>query len=186
MKHPTQANLALHAAGDLGLFARWRTARHAARCGSCRDEIAAFEAAREIAADLSEIPEVPWNRLAAEMKANNRLGLAAGECVRVSDPPLRATPLFTLARATVAVASIVAVTIAGLVLQRPAPVMADEGTVVQATSDGIQLRKGSHTFRLMNTGVGRVTYSSDAQGGMGARSVDPETGYVTVNRVYAD
>ena len=187
MKHPTQATLALHAAGDLGLWAQWRTARHTARCENCRDEIAAFDATREIAGDLAEIPEVPWNRLAAEMKANIRLGLAAGECVRANDAPLRSTPLFTLARATVALASILAVTVAGVVLERPAPVLvADEGTVVQATADGIQLRKGSHTFRLMNTGAGRVTYSLDAQGGMGARSVDPDTGAVTVNRVYAD
>ena len=188
MKHPTQATLALHAGGDLGLFARWRTTRHVARCERCRDEVAAFEGVREISADLSEIPEVPWNRLAAEMKANIRLGLAAGECVRASDPPLHSTPLFTRARAAVALASIVALSVTGLVLERPSPVIADDGGVVQATSGGIQFQKGEHSFRLMNGDADprHVTYSSDAQGAIGARSVDPKTDYITINRVYAE
>ena len=38
----------------------------------------------------------------------------------------------------------------------------------------------------MNTGAQHVSYSAGAQGGMGARYVDPETGYVTVNKVYAE
>src|SRR5258708_2550279 len=92
MKHPSQETLALHSAGDLGWMARWRTARHLGGCEECRDELAGFEASREISRDLSEIPEVPWTRLAAEMKANIRLGLAAGECVRAVDPPLHSTP----------------------------------------------------------------------------------------------
>jgi len=75
MKHPNQATLALHAGGDLGFFARWRTERHLAQCDRCRDEVDAFVATREIIPDLAEIPELPWNRLAAEMRANIRLGL---------------------------------------------------------------------------------------------------------------
>jgi len=41
------------------------------------------------------------------MKANIRLGLAAGECVRTGQAPWRETPLFTGARAAVAFASVV-------------------------------------------------------------------------------
>jgi len=81
MKHPNEATLALHAGGELGALARWKTGRHVSRCEQCRDEVEAFIGLREIVPDLAEIPEVPWNRLAAEMKANIRLGLAAGECV---------------------------------------------------------------------------------------------------------
>ena len=84
MKHPDEATLALHAGGDLGLIARWRTNRHLSRCERCREEVAAFQGLREVLPDLAEMPEVPWNRLAAEMKANIRLGLAAGECVEAS------------------------------------------------------------------------------------------------------
>jgi hypothetical protein len=38
---------------------------------------------------------------------------------------------------------------------------------------------------LMNGGAQRVIYTLDAQGSMGARYIDPETGSVTINTVYA-
>lgn len=186
MKHPNQATLALHAGGDLGLFARWKVNRHLACCESCRDEVSEFEALREILPDLKEIPEVPWGRLAAEMKANIRLGLEAGECVRSGEPPLRDHPLFTGTRTAVALASVMALLVTGLMLERPVPVSADDGSVVQATANGIQVRRGTQALRIMNNGAVNVTYSPDAQGGMRARYVDPETGYVTINNVYAE
>ena len=108
MKHPNEAALALHAGGDLGFVSRWLTARHLARCERCRDQVAAFSALRDITPDLAEIPDIPWNRLAAEMKANIRLGLAAGECVRASAAPLRDSALFTRARAAVALGCLAA------------------------------------------------------------------------------
>src|SRR5690242_16922339 len=82
MRHPSQATLALHAGGDLGKFARWRLMRHLAHCDACASELMAFESTREMIAELGEVPAVAWGSLAAEMKANIRLGLAAGECVR--------------------------------------------------------------------------------------------------------
>ena len=108
MKHPSQEILALHAGGDLGWMARWKTARHVAGCEECSAEVASFSELREELPELSQMPEVPWNRIAGEMRANIRLGLAAGECVRFSDRPLRDSPLFTGARATLAVASVLA------------------------------------------------------------------------------
>jgi hypothetical protein len=195
MKHPNEATLALHAGGDLGFFARWRVERHLAQCDQCREELAAFEGVREILPELSQMPEIHWNRLAAEMRANIRLGLAAGECVRAGEKPLRETSLFTGARAAVALASIVALMVTGLVLEHPAPAPADEGMVVQSTADGIQLRKGGQALRLISSGVQdcvpasggcRVTYSVDVQGGISARYVDQKTGYVTINNVYAE
>jgi hypothetical protein len=194
MKHPNQATLALHAGGDLGFLARWRTDRHLAQCEECRDELDAFAATREIIPELAEIPEVPWNRLAAEMRANIRLGLEAGECVRNDDVPLRQTPFFTGARAAVALASVVALLVTGVMLERPMPnpttASVDDSMVVQATTDGIQVWHGGQALRLMNPErldpQQRVTYSPDAQGGMRARFVDPKTGYVTINNVYAE
>jgi hypothetical protein len=186
MKHPNQATLALHAGGDLGFFARWRTERHLAKCELCREEVAAFDGMREIVTDLSEMPEIQWNRLAAEMKANIRLGLEAGECVRTGDRPLRETPLFTGFRAAVAFTSIVALVVTGVALERSNPVRTDDRTVVQNTADGIQVGSGEQVFRLMNTGATNVTISVGAQGSMGARYVDPKTGYVTINNVYAE
>ena len=122
MRHPTQATLALHAGGDLGLLARWNTERHLGKCERCSDEVAAFARVLEIMPELGEIPEVPWNRLGAEMRANIRLGLAAGECVR-SEPSLRepALPLLTWARTAVAFASLVLLVLTGLMLEHPAP-----------------------------------------------------------------
>jgi anti-sigma factor RsiW len=186
MKHPSQARLALHAGGDLGFFARWRTERHLASCDECRAELTSFESMREILPDLGEIPEIPWNRLAAEMKANIRLGLAAGECVRTDERPLRESRIFTGARAIVATASTAALMVTGLMLERPAPIVADDGMVVQTMAGGIQVSKGRQALRLMHAGASNVTYSVDAQGGMRARSVDPETGMVTINNAYAE
>ena len=192
MKHPSEATLALQAGGDLRSLARWRTERHLRRCSRCREEVEAFETASRIAPDLAEIPDVAWNRLAAEMKANIHLGIAAGECVRSGERPLR-TPLFTGARAIVALASVAALLVTGIVLEHPAPVTtatADDGLVVQATSHGIQVRKGGQELRLNNpdelTPNDPVVYAPDAQGSVRARYVDPKTGYVTINSVYAE
>jgi hypothetical protein len=190
VKHPNQATLALHAGGDLGLIARWRTERHLRQCDRCRDEVDAFAGAREIIPELAEIPEIQWNRLAAEMRANIRLGLEAGECVRAGDRPLLQTPLFTGARAIVALASVAALLVTGIILEFPTPrrtvAVADDAMVVQAAGNGIQVRKGGQTLQLMNPGKHAI-YSSDAQGSMRSRSVDPDTGYVTINNVdYAE
>ena len=64
--------------------------------------------------------------------------------------------------------------------------VAPGGSLVQATENGIQVRAGGSAFRLMNPGAKSVTYSASANGSMGARYVDPETGYVTINNVYVD
>ena len=187
MKHPSQEVLALHAGGDLGWMARWKTARHLAGCERCALELAAFGKLRETLPDLKQIPEVPWNRIAADMRGNIRLGLAAGECVRSSDRPLRDSPLFSGARATLALASVLALTVTGLMLEGPAPRMARANEpMVQATENGIQSRSGDQAFGLMHSGASSVTYTVGAQGTLGARYTDPETGYVTMTKVYVE
>ncbi len=190
MKHPTQEMLALHAGGDLGWIAGWRMDRHVAGCERCREELDAFTDMRAVLPDLSEMPEVAWNRLASEMKANIRLGLAAGECVRAEEKPLRET-LFSHARVAVALASVMALLVTGVVLEHPVPrpgYSSIDGVVVQSTRDGIQVRDGARALQLLHTGVNDrdVIRSVGAQGSMRARFVDPETGYVTINNVYAE
>ena len=190
MNHLSQETLALHAGGDLGWIARWRAERHLARCEQCREEVVAFSGMREILPDLNEIPEIEWNWLASEMKANIRLGLAAGACVRAEDKPLRHT-LFSGARSAVAVASVIALIVTGFMLERPVPrqgFTAIDDVEVQATKDGIQVRDGARALRLLHTGVKEenVIRSVGAQGAMRARYIDPETGYVTINNVYAE
>jgi hypothetical protein len=124
------------------------------------------------------------------MRANIRLGLAADECVRADvrseAAPLRGRRWFADRRAAMAFASVVAMVCAGLMLEHPSPVAAKEGPLVQATENGIQIRMGGHAFRLMNAGAKSVTYSAGADGSIGARYVDPETGYVTINNVYVE
>jgi hypothetical protein len=187
MKHPSEEILALHAGGDLGWVARWKTARHLANCARCAAEVAANARLRETLPELNQTPEVPWNRIAAEMRANIRLGLAAGECVRPSGRPLRESPLFTGARATLALASVLALMATGLMLEGPAPRMArPDEPVVQATVDGIQRRWGDQGFGLMHSGASSVTYTVGAQGTLGARYTDPETGNVTMTKVYVE
>lgn len=185
MRHPNEARLALHAGGDLGLIARWRVERHVAHCERCREELAAYRTARETIAELAEVPELPWSRLEAEMKANIRLGLAAGECVRVEAAAARSGWMHG-ARALVAGATLAVLAVTGLVLERPQPRVTPQASavVVEKTADGIQISDGREALGLTNPGASDVIYSVSAQG-MGARYVDPKTGYVTVNNVYA-
>lgn len=185
MKHPNQETLALHAGGDLGPIARWRTQRHLARCAECREEIASFEQYRLLLPSLDDSQDVHWGRLASEMKANIRLGLAAGECVR-ADEPAGAGGIWSGARVGVALASVAVLLATGVALERPGSTVAREtGVVVQATADGVQLREGGQSLGLMHSGTNReaVTYQVGAQGSVEARYVDSVTGYVTVNKV---
>jgi hypothetical protein len=184
-KHPNAATLALYAGGDLGRLARWRTARHLAGCENCQREVAAFADIRQQLPELAAAPEISWDRLAAEIQANVRLGLAAGDCVRPAEPPVREAVWFTRGRWLVAAASIIALVVTGVVLERPAPNVARETRpLVEATGYGIQVESGGQTFGLTNRGAQRVTNRMDAQGSVEARYVDPETGYQTINTVY--
>jgi hypothetical protein len=188
MKHPDQATLALHAGGDLGWLQSWTTARHVARCGECRDEIAAYQGVREMLPELNEIPGLPWNRIADEMRANIRLGLAAGECVRET-PSLRYTPLFAGARMALAMGAVLALVVSGFVLERPTPsIMSAAVPVAETTKDGIQTRAGDRGFVLMNQGADPryVSYTTGVQGTKGASYVDQKTDNVTMTKVYAE
>jgi anti-sigma factor RsiW len=186
-RHPGRETLALHAGGDLGRFQAWRTARHLERCTECREEVAAFEEMREALPQLNEMPEVRWDRIGAEMSANIRLGLAAGECVREASEPRGRYPLFMGARTAIALASLCAVVAAALVLQHPTPPVMSAGIpIAQITQDGIQTRAGNQGFALIHTNAHGVTHTVGAEGTMGASYVDPSTGYVTMTKVYAE
>jgi hypothetical protein len=161
-------------------------ARHLARCAECREEVAGYNEMRELLPELAELPEISWNRMAAEIKANVRLGLEAGECVRPAEMPLDRASL-TGWRAAVAFASVIVLVGGCLVLERPLPQMVHAAeTSVESTRDGIQYQTGDNRMLgLMNGGAQKAVYTLDAQGSMGARYIDPETGSVTINTVYA-
>jgi anti-sigma factor RsiW len=187
MTHPSQTTLALYAGGDLGWFARRRMEHHLGSCPACRDEVEAFGFVRDDLVDANELPALAWNRLAAEMKANIRLGLVAGECVGSGEQP-SSLDWLSGARAWVACASIVAVLAAGLFLQRPAPplpTVAADSAVLRATRNSIELNQGGQVLSLLHVRAGdQVTYSAGAQGSMRARYVDPDTGNVTIDNLY--
>jgi hypothetical protein len=163
---------------------RWRTERHLAKCRQCRDEVAGFEGTRSTIADLLEMPELQWSRIAEEMRANIRLGLAAGECVRPVDRTGWGSRRAAW-RMVVAMASITALAVTGLMLERPRPAIEfqtaarDENAAVQTTADGI----GNPAMRLMYRGADRVQLSASAEGSVQAQYTNPNTGYMTVSQV---
>jgi hypothetical protein len=192
MKHLGQETLALLAGGDLGAVSRWAARRHLRACEACGARFEEFAAARRIARELDELPGIAWNRLAAEMKANIRLGLAAGECVALAPEarPVRGFfPVFSL-RGLAACASIAALVVAGIWIERPSPgpvqTAQQSGMLLEATADGIELSTGGQRLILMHPGGGEVTFSAGAQGSMRARYVDAEGGSVRINNVYVD
>jgi len=78
MHHPNESDLALYAGNDLSRFARLRVDWHLRTCGKCQQEVTEFSSQRAETLRNAPEPEVNWDRLAAEMKANIRLGLEAG------------------------------------------------------------------------------------------------------------
>jgi hypothetical protein len=188
MRHPAEVVLALYAGGELGLLERWRASGHIGRCADCRRSVEAFRAAREsVRGSASAMPaDVNWASLAAEIKANIRVGLAAGECVgEVESLPARAGW-----KTAIALVPVTLVVLAGVWLQRSQPSnpasSRPEGIVLEATSQGIELRQGEGILAVRNTHASSVTYSVSAEGTLGARYVDSETGYVTIAHVYAE
>ena len=187
MMHPSQEILALHAGGDLGWMARWKTARHLAGCERCAAEVAAFGEFRETLPELNQMPEVPWNRHRSGDARQYPPGARRRRVRAVQRPALARWPLFSGLRATLALASVLALMVTGLMLEGPAPRMArSNDPTVQATVDGIQRRSGDQAFGLMHSGALSVTYSVGAQGTLGARYTDPETGNVTMTKVYVE
>jgi hypothetical protein len=139
---------------------------------------------RETLPEIAELPEVQWNRLAAEMRANIRLGLAAGECIReAEDTEMEPSPLFNMARAVVAFAGVFTLIVTGLVLERPAPrAETVQVPMALALDNGIQMRAGDQGFGLMHDGASGVINIATTRG-IGARYIEPETGLVTMMKV---
>ncbi|HJZ96024.1 MAG TPA: hypothetical protein VKE70_05935 [Candidatus Solibacter sp.] len=183
--------MALHASGDLGWFAAWRTRRHLAQCERCREEVESFREMRDTLPEIAELPDVAWNRIAAEMRANIRLGLAAGECVRdAEEAAVEPSPLFGTARAVLAFAGMFTLVVTGLVLEGttarpPKAPWAGSGPMAQATADGIQMRAGDQGFSLMHNGANGVITTVSTRD-IGARYMDPQTGLVTMTKLYVE
>lgn len=188
-RHVPESDLALHAGNDLGWFASWRVNRHLAVCAECRRTETGYRELGEELSGAGDPPVADWDRLAVEMQANIRLGLAAGECVaqrHVAPGPAWRTLL--------AYASVLVLVVAGLLFQRrnPEPPVTpveepkEERLVFAAINNGIELKQGSHAMGLMHRGGREVTVSVSAQGAVGARYVDSSTGHVVIHSVLAE
>ncbi len=182
MKHPHENELALLASSDLGYFARRRVERHVATCDRCRAETQEFRSLRAELRPLNHLPELPWDRLAAEMKANIHVGLEAGECV--SEGKWFVSP----ARAWMAYAGALGLVLIALWIGQPTPralpSIQNDAVVLAATGNGIERKHAGSSLSLMHDRARGLTLSVNAQGSMRARYVDSETGQVTINNVY--
>jgi hypothetical protein len=208
MKHASQADLALYSTGDLAPWRRPWIGLHVRRCPACSEQIEAYRAGRgRVRAWGDEFPlGVRWERLSAEIAANIRVGLAAGECV--APRPLKHTVPAGW-RVAGAITGCCALLVLAWWLNMPASQTAslgramkaiahgrewqarqvlglDEGSsLVQASADGIELRENGSALTLSQRGARPVSVSLNTQGSARARYIDSDTGQVTITSVYA-
>jgi hypothetical protein len=207
--HPAEFALALHASGDLPLWQSIRVRLHTSRCEACRNIVAAYRADKIWVKGSDQIPEgVNWDRLSAEMTANIRVGLAAGECVapRSRKPFLGAVAAWQW-KPVAAVMALMTLVSAAWWLNVPAaqndslaralraiahrgstiaadPLGRQQGPIVEVTPSGIQLLENGGSLGVNQGGLQPVAVSLDAQGSASARYVDTDTGQVTITSVY--
>jgi hypothetical protein len=182
-RHPGDTELALLAGGECGSMTRFLLMRHVRDCRECAAKVAQFEILRADVARAPE-PDLDWKSLAAEMKANIRLGLEAGECVRVAETRRGWNP-----RLAVALASLTFLVFAGLTMKRGdagsgAAAGVSASPVLESTGAGLELREGATSIMLLNRAGAAADQTVSAQGAIRARYV--EGGAVTINNVYLE
>jgi hypothetical protein len=205
-RHVMETELALYAAGDLPV---WRSALvhlrvrfHLRGCDECRGLVEALRADRqELRRSADDMPSgVDWDQLAAEMTANIRVGLAAGECVTP-----RERKVATMSWRPAAIAAGLVVLLAGAwwlniprtdteAIGRAIRDMAtggrmnatqeERGPVVGASSAGVVLVENGGRMGIDQGGLEPVMYSVSTQGSASARYVDQDTGQVTITATY--
>ncbi|HUS06368.1 MAG TPA: hypothetical protein VMZ52_08740 [Bryobacteraceae bacterium] len=185
MTHPSEKDLALFAGRDLHPYARWRIARHLHNCPSCEDVLHSFESAKEkLRSEARRMPaDLDWERLAAEMTGNIRVGLAAGECIA----PVIAKSTSTRGigwRASAVLASVTGLMMTAWWLSIP-PRLPRRQVTVQETAGGIELKDNGAALILLHQRGGKTVLFGSSPGSLRARYVDSETGQVTINNVYS-
>jgi hypothetical protein len=202
MRHLVETDLALYASGDLPF---WRSALvqlHVRRCDACGRLVEALRADREeLRRSADDLPSnLDWEQLAAEMTANIRVGLAAGECVT---PRERKVATISWRPAAIAAGLIVLMAGAwwlniprtdteaiGSALRnmvtggRNSAAPEERGPVVGASSSGVEVFENGGRMGIQQSGLQPVMFSVSAQGSASARYVDQDTGQVTITAVY--
>src|SRR5262249_30504460 len=146
------------------------------------------------------MPEgVEWERLASEMTANIRVGLAAGECV--APRPRKAViwgwrPVAVMAGLAVLLAGgwwlnmppaetkALGRAVSSIWRGRSAGTREERGPVVAASASGIELRENGSALAVSQGTARPVAVSVSLQGSASARYVDADTGQVTITSVY--
>jgi len=205
-RHVMETELALYAAGDLPVWrsalVRLRVRLHVRRCRECHGLLEALRTDRqELRRSADDMPaNVDWDQLAAEMTANIRVGLAAGECVTPRERKVAA-----MSWRPVAIAAGLVVLLAGAwwlniprtdteAIGRAIRDMAtgghisapqeERGPVVGASSAGVVLVENGGRMGIDQGGLEPVMYSVSTQGSASARYVDQDTGQVTITATY--
>ncbi len=207
-KHIAEADVALFATRDMALWRQPWMRLHVARCPGCRGRVAAYRADREVIRQMAAgMPAgIHWDRLAAEMAANIRVGLAAGECVA---PRGQKRTLPTGWRVAAAMAGFTVLLVSAWWLNMPASESAslgravkkiaqlrpwqgagilaleDRGPLVEVSAAGIQLRENGGAMGVSQGLARPVSVTLNVQGSARARYIDSETGQVTITGVYA-
>jgi hypothetical protein len=200
-RHVAETDLALYAARDLPF---WRSALvrlHVRRCEECRSLVEALRADREeLRRSADDLPEnLDWDQLSAEMTANIRVGLAAGECVT---PRERKVVAISWRPAAIAAGLVVLLAGAwwlnipptdtetiGRALHniatggRAASTPEEHGPVVGVSSNGVELVENGGRLGIEQSGLEPVMYSVSTQGSASARYID-EAGQVTITAAY--
>lgn len=198
MKHPSIDKLALYAGRELSWWTRWTLRRHVDGCAQCQDELALFaETADAVRLQADEMPAgVQWERLAAEMRANVRLGLEASDAISAySGGRHAAGPAQGMSwRMALVTAGLVALLSAGYWInasKRSGQIAAMRGpdpVLLEVIDGGVRMLDGNKAMSLQGPKAGRqaavVTVSTE--GSAGAQYVDEETGQITVNNVYVE
>lgn len=185
--HPSETDLALLAGGDCSWLRRFLLRRHVSRCGDCGDTLASFGELRTVIRESGvgeAVDGLDWNHLAGEMRANIRLGLAAGECV--SESPVAAPRWSWRPQLAVGLACAVLVTGAGVflhgLLPRDAAPAGAAAEVLESTGAGVEVRTNSgSSMTLLNPGDVPADQTITSQGALRASYVD--AGTVTVTSV---
>lgn len=191
MTHPREHDLALLAGGDSGAEAgflrRFLLHRHVRNCADCQEKVDEYRALRQDLAQIDLLDSVNWNSLAADMRANIRLGLEAGACVRTTHAPRRwKAPEPLKIMPAIALACVLLIAVAGELLrensrQRPAPT--DTTPVLATTDSGVELRTGPNSLTLLKSHGNAANQTVSARGDISELNIDSETGAVTINNV---
>jgi hypothetical protein len=199
-RHVIETDLALYATGDLPFWQSALANLHVRRCDECRDLLEALRADRkELRRSVNELPaNVDWDQLAAEMTANIRVGLAAGECVTPREHKVAAIswrPAAIAAGLVMLMAGAwwlniprtdteaIGRAIRNMATGRRVP-QEERGPVVGASSSGVEVLENGGRMGIEQSGLHPVMYSVSTQGSASARYVDQDTGQVTITAVY--